>query len=208
MYHNIGDKSGFNTILFDNFKKQIEFVKSKYSILSLSEYVKSLKKHGYNSNKIITITFDDAYKSYLNKVIPFLQKEEISSTVFVPVSHVGKFNIWDDGREKIELMTWEELKGISRNPFVEIGSHGMSHSKISKLSNNAIFREIKDSKDILEENLFVKINHFNFPYGQLNDLNPFSIKVLGELDYISACSARYNNRNSLKEYFLVKQNRS
>ncbi|NOR44728.1 MAG: polysaccharide deacetylase family protein [Candidatus Delongbacteria bacterium] len=204
MYHNIGDKSGFNTVSLDNFKRQIEFLKSKYSIVSLGNYIQELKEHDSN-DKIVTITFDDAYKSYIDQVIPYLEVEEIQSIVFVPVSHVGKYNVWDKGSDKIDIMNWEDLKEVSQNLFVEIGSHGLSHSRISKLNNHEIFREIKDSKDILEKKLFVKINHFNFPYGQLNDLNFFSMKILGELDYISACTARYNNKNSLRNIFSLNR---
>ena len=203
MYHNIGDNAGFNTVSFDNFIEQIKYVKKTFLILSLDDYIKEIRKG--NSNKFVTITFDDAYISYRDKVIPLLEKEKIPSIVFIPVSHVGKYNIWDKGSDKIEIMNWEDLKGVSRNSFVEIGSHGLSHNRISKLDNDEIFRELKESKEILEENLFIKINHFSFPYGQLNDMNSFSLKKLRELGYKSACSTRYRNKNFSKNLFSLNR---
>ena len=204
MYHNIGSSSGFNTVSLTNFKEQIEFLKSKYSIISLDDYIREIK-NGSGTNNIVTITFDDAYKSYIEKVVSFLEGEKIPSMVFVAVSHIGKYNIWDKGSAKIDIMSWEDLKGISRNTFVEIGSHGLSHNRINKLNNDEIFREMEDSKDIMEENLFIKINHFSFPYGQLNDMNSFSRKTLPELGYTSACSTRYSNKNSVKNLFSLNR---
>jgi len=200
MYHNIDVNPGFNTIAVDNLMKQIEYLKSHFQIVSMDQYVNDLSLNLKKKN--IAITVDDGYSSFNNYFYPLLKKYSLPVTLFIPTDFIGKYNVWDKER-KIDLMQMADLKNIATDTLVTIGSHGKSHIRLSHLSNSQVVDEITSSKMFLENELCIKINHFSFPYGQLNDFNQFSIKAIKDAGYISACSTRYGIKNSKANLFSL-----
>jgi len=191
MYHNVDTESGFNTVSVSSLKEQLLYLKCNYKILSLDKYTDNLNRDG----SFVAITVDDAYISFKDKILPLLNELDIPATLFVPVDHVGKFNIWD--REKrIDIMGWNDLRTIAKEKNVTIGSHGKSHKRFSGLNNEEIEKEIIESKQKLEKELSYSIRHFSFPFGQLNDYTEFSIEMLKNSAYFSSCSTRYGRKNN------------
>ncbi|PCH52940.1 MAG: hypothetical protein COC22_03380 [Flavobacteriaceae bacterium] len=58
---------------------------------------------------------------------------------------------------------------------MEVGSHTLSHPKLSKLSNKEWKNEIKGSKNHLEDELGIAIETFCYPYGDYKTNNEFFI---------------------------------
>ena len=207
MYHNIGAEHEFNTLSVPLFKNHIKYLKSSgYTMISLSEYVENIRT-GINNNKAITLTFDDAYISIPETVLPALKKEQIPFSVFVPVNFVGQHNKWDveEGLNISKIMSWEQLTEIATEELVTIGSHGMSHTSFGKLNEQASVKELKDSKAILEEKLQTTVSHFSYPYGQYRDLGNETDKKLQELGYKSALSTLWGRRNTSEDIFRLKR---
>jgi peptidoglycan/xylan/chitin deacetylase (PgdA/CDA1 family) len=78
------------------------------------------------------------------------------------VGHLD-FDLVKEIREK--CLTWEEIKQLSYDPLVTIGSHTMNHYPLSKLHIDDATNEVIESKKELENRLNKKINHFAFPFG-------------------------------------------
>lgn len=102
-------------------------------------------------------------------------------------------------------MNWDDLKNISQNPLVTIGSHGVSHKALSGLSKNDISNEIVGSKELLEQELGISIHYFSYPFGQYRDFTNDCIHILKSCGYKAACSTNWNQKNSLDD--LYKLNR-
>jgi peptidoglycan/xylan/chitin deacetylase (PgdA/CDA1 family) len=107
------------------------------------------------------LTFDDAYKSqyYIAKL---LYSQGIKATFFIPVGL--KYHLVDNS----PLLTLTEVKEISRMGY-EIGSHGYSHINLLNASYDEILREVKESKELLENIIGDKVQGFAYPYGFFND---------------------------------------
>jgi len=206
MYHNIDEKSGFNTISIKNFREHLEYLTSEnYHIVSIKEYVNNLEDK--SKGKMLTITFDDAYVGVLHSVLPVIKQFEIPISVFVPVSFIGGYNVWDvqNGHDKINILSWEELKELKDEKWITIGSHGCNHKSLGKCNNDAIFKEINDSKQILERKLSIVIDYFAYPFGQLKDMNQYSERVLMEAGYKAALSTIWGRRNKTTSLFQLKR---
>ena len=97
-YHRINDEddSFLPSMKIKTFSDQINYISSKFNILSLEDIVKGMKKKDIPDNSIV-ITFDDGYKdNYLN-AFPILKELSIPATIFLATEAIGTQNIlWHD----------------------------------------------------------------------------------------------------------------
>ena len=194
MYHNVDEKAGFNTVSAENFERQLQYVKEHWHLTDMGTYVRECRANPC----VATVTFDDAYVCINTHVFPVIQELDIPITVFVPVSHVGKYNQWDElsaGYQKISVLSWDEIEQLSQHPLVTFGSHGMSHTSFGKLSRNQIESELKESKEILESHLQCKIDYFAFPYGQRKDFGLATPELLEKIGYKAAVTTLWKRNN-------------
>ena len=63
--------------------------------------------------------------------------------MFINTREVGSFN----------YMSWDQIKEIDKENFVEIGNHSHSHEYLVDQSNDDITADIKKSIDIFNEKL-------------------------------------------------------
>lgn len=72
-----------NQMLFENFRKQILFLKQHFQFLSIDEFYSRFTNHDKFTGKEIVLTFDDGYKNNLYVAAPLLDELQIPFTVFV-----------------------------------------------------------------------------------------------------------------------------
>ena len=207
MYHNVDDEAGFNTVSAKNFEEQIAFLKfeKKFNIVPIDDYVENLRLQ--KKQKLLTITFDDAYVSLTSKVLPVIKKYDIPISVFVPVNFVGKHNEWDtkNGYNKIDILTWNDIRHLTNERLITIGSHGLTHTSLGIADKKTLEDELLDSKQVLETELGVDIKYFSFPFGQLKDICKNPSKVLSEYGYKAALSTVWNRTNKIKNQYLLNR---
>ncbi|HYA88744.1 MAG TPA: polysaccharide deacetylase family protein [Nitrospirota bacterium] len=161
--------------------------KAGFKVLSLSDMLASVGA-GNVSGNLAAITFDDGYRDFYKNAYPILTRCGYPSTIYVVSDLVGKINTWDSENENITkpLMDWDMIREISKSG-VEIGSHTRSHPQLSTLSGEALQEELKGSKKTLEEQLDKNVEHFCYPYGDLDELVKVEVKKAG---YRSAVTTR------------------
>jgi peptidoglycan/xylan/chitin deacetylase (PgdA/CDA1 family) len=78
---------------------------------------------------------------------------------------------------------------------ITIGSHTLSHPRLSECAPEVIRTELADSKVRLEDILSSPITHFAYPFGLYNDNTRQLFEKCG---YHSACSTRsgFNNKQT------------
>lgn len=171
LYHSISDRDHFLSIPTKIFERQIRYLKENgFRFLKSSdlENIKNLPP------KSVLITFDDGYKDNFINAVPILEKYQATAIFFIPVDLINK------EMKGLLIMNWEEIKEISRNSLFEIGSHGLTHRKLHKLTIEEIEKEVKVSKKILEENLGVEIKNFAYPFGRYNEV---VLKIIRDSGY-------------------------
>lgn len=63
------------------------------------------------------------------------------------------------------LLSWDEVRTLSKHPLVTIGAHTRSHVLLSRQSWRTAWEEIRISKQQLEEQIGKSVHHFSYPYG-------------------------------------------
>ena len=207
MYHNIGEKSAFNTVSFNEFQKQMEYIKNsgRYNILSIDKYVDNLLNPSVKNSLIVT--FDDGYTSLSTLVLPIIKKYEIPISVFIPVGYVGSHNVWDtrDGHSRFDILDWKGLCELSIERLVNVGSHGVNHISHGQLEEEKDYYEIFKSKKVLEKNLGNEVKYYSYPYGQIKDIGMHSINNLKKVGYKAALSTIWSRRNSKKNIYHLNR---
>ena len=85
--------------------------------------------------------------------------------------------------------TWSELKEMAASGLVEIGSHTVSHSILSTLTDEESWRELTISREQIENGLGTKVECFCFPNGKPSDYRPSHLRQLDDAGYKSAVVA-------------------
>lgn len=89
-YHKVTDDAPYLGIAVrrENFRRQMEFIKKRYRVISLREAVDRLERHETFARKTIVVTFDDGDASILNHAMPLLKELGIPATLFLTVGPV------------------------------------------------------------------------------------------------------------------------
>jgi peptidoglycan/xylan/chitin deacetylase (PgdA/CDA1 family) len=118
----------------------------------------NILKNKYSSNDEIAISFDDGHLSDYELAIPLLTHFKIDACFFIIADIIQK-----------DQNARERIKKISDLGFT-IGSHGLTHKKLTKLNYNEQKNELIESKKIIEDCIGKKIHFIAFPKGRYNDL--------------------------------------
>lgn len=171
-YHNISNKfePGVTRNTIHQFKNQMEWLfRNGYQTITLNDYhAFESKTVSKSSKKTIIITFDDAYESLANAAA-IMQEFGFIGCTFAISDYVGRSNLWDYQllNRKIQHADYKLLKQLLLSGW-EVGSHTKTHAFLPFLSDNEIIREIKTSKETLENHLNVSIKSISYPYGKCN----------------------------------------
>jgi peptidoglycan/xylan/chitin deacetylase (PgdA/CDA1 family) len=181
------------------FKEQIEHILKEFKIVKLPDLLSA--KH-VATDRVASITFDDAYENILKSAIPYLKKVGVHATIFVPTKYLGQKNYWDDenGAHLLNIMTSQQLSVLSGDG-ISVGSHTHSHFRLVGNDQSILKTEIIDSKHKLEDIIGKKVATFCYPYGMRGDYNPFAIEYIKKAGYELAVSSKYGRTNTEKDKF-------
>lgn len=129
------------------------------------------------ARRTVAITFDDAFRSVLELAEPILREAGMPGTVFVPTAHPGErrplawegTGHWLGGPHAAELepMGWDELRSL-RDAGWEIGSHTVSHPRLTRIGDEALHAELRDSRLACETALGEPCRSIAYPYGDVD----------------------------------------
>lgn len=163
-YHNIINHPWVFNVQLSKFEKQMTYLSSIGEFISLKELELYFEGKIKLPQKSFIITFDDGYRG-VKSVIEITKKYGISPIVFAlgQEAKVDRFEL----STKSPLLGKKELKYL-KNIGWEVGSHGLTHKKLTKLSKVRIKMEIKDSKEYVEKQVDDKVTSFSYPHGKYN----------------------------------------
>lgn len=142
-----------------------------------------------NPGRQIILSFDDGFRNVFQNALPLLRENRMRAIQFLVPTQIGKQNEWDlrEGEAPEALMDASEIREwlAAGN---EIGSHSMSHARLTRLSVRDAREEIGASKKQLEDLFGLSIEHFCYPYG---DYNVAVRDLVAEAGYRTACSTQF-----------------
>jgi len=155
MYHRFEENKYPSTnIRINDFIRHLEIIKdNKIEFINPKNFQEELIN---NKKRKMLLTIDDGFSSFYNNAWPILKVKKIPFILFVNTREVGSSN----------YMSWNEIKEISKENFVEIGNHSHSHEYLVDESDEIITEDIKMSIDIFNEKLGKNSEFFSYPFGE------------------------------------------
>ena len=173
------------------------------AIVDLDALIESLN-HPARARNQIAITFDDGYADNVRCAWPILRSYRFPTTIFVSAGLIGTDQpvpAERPGATPARLMTWDELKALSQDG-VAIGSHAMTHQRLTRMPLAQARAEIAESKTLLEARLGVPVDWFCYPSGAHSvDL----VRIVQRAGYHGACSVRPGANTTRTHRFALRR---
>lgn len=168
---------------FDNFKKQIQYLKKHYHIISVQEFTERYEEHKWDGNEVC-LQFDDGFKNNLTIAAPFLYEQRIPFVVFISTNHIesgklyptslARLMIWGSNIKQLVVPTIG-LQTSLRNDNEKIAA-GKYLSTILKTSPLSVVQGVyEDLKNNVSSDEFLKLTE-SFP-----ELYPMTWEDVGEI---------------------------
>jgi peptidoglycan/xylan/chitin deacetylase (PgdA/CDA1 family) len=167
------------------FERQMQwFARLGWRTLSLEDAGARLIRRERIPPRHFVITFDDGYEDTLTAAAPILHDLGFTATVFVVTGLIGQRSSWDDGQPwEARLMSWDQLKVWLKMGF-SIGSHTVSHVRLSQIPLDAARYELTESRRSLEAQLGISVRTLCYPHGERSDA---VCELAAEAGYDVAC---------------------
>tara|TARA_B100000902_G_C27291587_1_gene907464 strand:- start:746 stop:1804 length:1059 start_codon:yes stop_codon:yes gene_type:complete len=156
MYHRFEENKYPSTnIRINDFKKHIEIIEqNNIKFINPNDFENELKDN--KLQRKILLTIDDGFLSFYENAWPILKEKKIPFILFVSTREIGAFN----------YMTWDQIKEVSKEDFVEIGNHSHTHEYLVDENNESIKKDIEKSISIFKKNLGKNSQFFSYPFGE------------------------------------------
>ena len=167
------DDFGIISLMYHRFEEN-KYPSTNIKIKDFKEHIKIIEEDNINfvnpknfeeelinnkSKKKILLTIDDGFASFYKNAWPILKQKRIPFILFVSTREVGAFN----------YMTWDQIREISEEDFVEIGNHSHTHEYLADESNELIKKDISKSISIFKKNLGKNSVFFSYPFGEYSN---------------------------------------
>lgn len=151
-YHAVNDKiEGIEELFVSpaEFEKQMAFLKkNNYTVITFDR-IKDIQSI---ENPVI-ITFDDGYEDNYTYAYPVLKKYGFQATIFMSSGFIDKSLYLSTAQIK-------EMSGL-----INFQGHSIMHPYLTKLTNDEVHKELKESKALIEKITGKSIDVFSYPMG-------------------------------------------
>ncbi len=139
----------------NEFLKHIKMIEdNNISFINPKNFEDELKNN--KSQRKVLLTIDDGFLSFYKSAWPVLKQKKIPFILFVSTREVGAFN----------YMTWDQIREISKEKFVEIGNHSHTHEYLVDENSDLIRKDIEKSISIFKKELGTNSDFFSYPFGE------------------------------------------
>jgi len=169
MYHRFEENKYPSTnIKINDFIEHLKILENEEILFINPKNFENELKNNKDQRKVL-LTIDDGFLSFYENAWPILKDRKIPFILFVSTREVGAFN----------YMTWNQIREISKENFVEIGNHSHTHEYLVDEKKNLIIADIKKSQSIFKNNLGKNSVFFSYPFGEYSLEFKSIIKSLG-----------------------------
>jgi peptidoglycan/xylan/chitin deacetylase (PgdA/CDA1 family) len=170
-YHRVGPprqglpRKGFVTP--EAFRSQMGWIRRcGWSVLALDDAVAALAAGRRLARRSVVLTFDDGYIDCATYARPVLEALRFPAAFFIVSGLAGKTDRWSPthGSHPERLMGWDDLRALRRAGFT-IGSHTVTHRRLTDLAPREAYREMAESRAQLEAHVGAPVRYLAYPQG-------------------------------------------
>jgi peptidoglycan/xylan/chitin deacetylase (PgdA/CDA1 family) len=125
----------------------------------------------------VAVTFDDGFRSVIERALPILSKFGLIGTAFIATDWIDRagplgwpsLDQWfaTPHEDELDAMSWDDLERLAVAGW-EIGSHTLSHPRLVELNDEQLMWELVESRRVCEERLGSPCRSLAFPYGAVD----------------------------------------
>lgn len=101
------------------------------------------------------------------------------------------YGIDAEAHRAASIMTWDEIRALSRDPLCTIGAHTIHHYAVARLSEKEARREIAESARLIEAETGRLPAHFAYPYGYPAAAGARDFALAREAGFTTAVTTRH-----------------
>ena len=123
-----------------------------------------------DTEKGLTITFDDGIQTVFTTALPILRDYDVPAHLFLTTAVAGKDNQWPGQAvtaPDFNMLSWEQI-GQLHDAGVNIESHTHSHPDLRTLSQYETEQECEQADGLIETRVGRRPQYFAYPYGYKN----------------------------------------
>jgi peptidoglycan/xylan/chitin deacetylase (PgdA/CDA1 family) len=164
MYHSVGDGGEPLTVAPHELDAQLDYLRSAgFETISLREVLDAQDGAGKLPRHPVVLTFDDGYEDVATEVLPRLLARRQKATFFIVSGFCARDAATRVTRGHRRYLVWPEVRAL-KDAGMEIGSHTVSHPKLTGLHRADLRAEIEHSRVALQAYLGQRIDFFAYPY--------------------------------------------
>ena len=186
-YHSLDSSGSVISTAPSRFRSQMAWLHRKgFQTLSLAEAARLVRAGQPFRERTCVVTFDDGYETVYRDAFPILQEFGYTATVFLITDYCGKRNCWPGHVSPVgeqSLLSWTQVEEMARHR-IEFGSHTVTHPDLAGLTRHEAEREMRESKQAIQERLGRPVEVFAYPYGKYA---PWTVDLARE-HFTGACS--------------------
>lgn len=187
MYHAIQVQRSAISIHPELFEQQMRWLSEQdIEVLAINRLVRNLREGIKPTKHTVVLTFDDGFRELKDAALPVLQKYQFPATIYLVTGYCGKQNNWPgqpDGIPRLPLLSWNHILEMEASG-IEFGAHTVNHPILDKIDPAEAAWEIRQAKQVMQEQLGHAVHSFAYPYGRFNQ----QIKQLVADTFDNACS--------------------
>jgi peptidoglycan/xylan/chitin deacetylase (PgdA/CDA1 family) len=153
----------------------------------------------YSRNEIQFTYKEQVYTFYLNDKNRFdvflsLRKIIMNSKIDVMLLKIlFEDNGIDIDKYKELGMGWDTAKLMAGDGIATIGAHTLTHQMLSALDANEVIHEVSLAKQSIEEQLGISVEHFAYPFGDIEAVSEKVISLVSTVGFKTAVTTNVNH---------------
>ncbi len=194
-YHRIAVNAGdpFSTTPVE-FTRQMRILKELGVVTKLQNAIDQLADRKGGCASQIVLTFDDGTDDFISAAAPVLTDLGLPATIYVSAAKVGQPG----------YLNWEELRKLSQSG-ISVQSHGMDHVSLGRIDPEELWRQLADSRKIIEAEIGEQVASFSYPYGTIRDFSDEIKEVARAAGYENACSSINGVNDDATDKFALRR---
>lgn len=201
-YHHVFDdeKLGFD--------RQIRYLKRFGDFISIDEACSIIGGTEPIDGRFFCLSFDDGFRCCYSNMMEICVDLAIPVIIYLPTNMIGLdsncngdaekiLQFYPDKPKLIPFLSWEQCKEMLPHR-ITFGSHTCSHAHLAQLSESEIIHELKQSKEVIEQQLNTPCYHFACPWGRTHiDFSPEpTLSIAKQIGYLSFATT---NRGAMRK---------
>lgn len=155
------------------FEAQCAWLARHKRVVDAAEAAARLAISGRMARHRVALTFDDGFQSVFRHAFPVLLRHRLSATVFLVAQTLtpeGRPVDWVDDPPswRVTTLRLEEVREMAE-AGIRFGSHSYAHHDLTVLSEEECERDLRASRELLEDLLETRITLLAYPRGLHNE---------------------------------------